>query len=987
METIKTLLLQSTPSAGGVPPPPPPSSPANDDLLFSEPDFIPPLPKTKQPPVIVGVAVKRTLLRGEVPPPPASQIDILEQWHSDIFDYPKKDGNDCNNNNGEVVEVDNDGVDLIDFSTEIEASPVQNVPKPKVKKTMQTDDIVSIGDDEDVGKDSVQCACSTLDDGRRDCQHLAARGVWDDVPKSVVDPRASGDRSAVPTASSSTNTLTELLVLVNSDTAPRRNGERKIDELERSASRQNACAEAGNAGSRRKRLASESIDATVNGKDPSSSLLLVDIGEEDAGSTGAVTRTPKPEAERRIDETAHGQHSPRPCAKQVENVVTAAPPSRSVEQQLEQLEQRQHESLQLCEKSIQVPSPSRRPEQPRGSAPATSSDSESENYYGTCSPSPPPPVVPPSQGGIPPPSQSYGLNVEVTLNAHISVHGLSEFGFFAAERGAEDPSGGGQTEKVLRDSATNTGGNNNVTPSSADSGIIIIDDDGDECGVQEAPESQEVVVIEDCFERKQQLECRDQDTQTLNGSFPQKNTSEISVQVCANGDSDLRLDDSSVSESEIDERKDLRFLTKNTDQYLRPPLNFLSEKHECFEASNRLKRLEERFRGFAYTKKLLRESAANNSNGGGQNLSSSLSSLSTLLADCTTNTSAASQKQPASSSSSTAIDAVSSQTDSTFVPSWKTSSLSCLQSSPDNDVRLNHVVPKPAPVLPPLTSSLLSLSASSLLSLSCLDQQRQQQKPQQDDCSQTTQNNKPNNPQSSVASEEICTIFPGGKPRVQDPLEVLEPTQLSEDSGDSEEEDPDCEEFLNLEKLLAADPHTNCEFDTRHFAQYEPQVYQIKYCYDELEEELEGESATSVGGLLIGPPESVSVLSATNREENEEEDGCACVIEAVPIYRTLPLVEMRETTGTLRGLLKKPNRPPPVRKNRVVFDETRNEFFEADYIILIREDCPYDEEDEEPCTCGEHELVRICCDEGCNCGYTTAAPADDGRTPPVSVGE
>ncbi|XP_039430828.1 uncharacterized protein LOC120413919 isoform X2 [Culex pipiens pallens] len=1092
METIKTLLLQSTPSAGGVPPPPPSSSscsPNNDDLLISEPDFIPPLPKTKQPPVIVGVAVKRTLLRGEVPPPPASQIDILEQWHSDIFDYPKKDGNDCNNNNGEVVGVDNDGVDLIDFSTEIEASPVQNVAKPKVKKvtflleeeeddgdgeeeeedecvtkegewdvsdtvevweeeeeeevgrpagneisteTMQTDDIVSIGDDEDVGKDSVQCACSTLDDGRRDCQHLAARGGWDDVPKSVVDPRASGDRSAVPTASSSTNTLTELLVLVNSDTAPRRNGERKIDELERSASRQNACAEAGNAG-RRRRLASESIDATVNGKDPSSSLLLVDIGEEDAGSTGAVTRTPKPEAERRIDETAHGQHSPRPCAKQVENVVTAAPPSRSVEQQLEQLEQRQHESLQLCEKSIQVPSPSRRPEQPRGSAPATSSDSESENYYGTCSPSPPPPVVPPSQGGIPPPTQSYGLNVEVTLNAHISVHGLSEFGFFAAERGAEDPSGGGQTEKVLRDSATNTGGNNNVTPSSADSGIIIIDDDGDECGVQEAPESQEVVVIEDCFERKQQLECRDQDTQTLNGSFPQKNTSEISVQVCANGDSDLRLDDSSVSESEIDERKDLRFLTKNTDQYLRPPLNFLSEKHECFEASNRLKRLEERFRGFAYTKKLLRESAANNSNGGGQNLSSSLSSLSTLLADCTTNTSAASQKQPASSSSSTAIDAVSSQTDSTFVPSWKTSSLSCLQSSPDNDVRLNHVVPKPAPVLPPLTSSLLSLSASSLLSLSCLDQQRQQQKPQQDDCSQTTQNNKPNTPrnhlskasslpsllpqylfpapptrtppkppqlpeqvpeedppkpfrpplatpESSVASEEICTIFPGGKPRVQDPLEVLEPTQLSEDS-DEEEEDPDCEEFLNLEKLLAADPHTNCEFDTRHFAQYEPQVYQIKYCYDELEEELEGESATSVGGLLIGPPESVSVLSATNREENEE-DGCACVIEAVPIYRTLPLVEMRETTGTLRGLLKKPNRPPPVRKNRVVFDETRNEFFEADYIILIREDCPYDEEDEEPCTCGEHELVRICCDEGCNCGYTTAAPADDGRTPP-----
>lgn len=95
---------------------------------------------------------------------------------------------------------------------------------------------------------------------------------------------------------------------------------------------------------------------------------------------------------------------------------------------------------------------------------------------------------------------------------------------------------------------------------------------------------------------------------------------------------------------------------------------------------------------------------------------------------------------------------------------------------------------------------------------------------------------------------------------------------------------------------------------------------------------------------------------------------------------------MREVNGQLRGLLKKPNRPPPARKNRVVFDETRNEFFEADYIILIREDCAYDEEDEEPCTCGEHELVRLCCEEGCQCNYAVNAAdaAADGRTPQVS---
>lgn len=92
---------------------------------------------------------------------------------------------------------------------------------------------------------------------------------------------------------------------------------------------------------------------------------------------------------------------------------------------------------------------------------------------------------------------------------------------------------------------------------------------------------------------------------------------------------------------------------------------------------------------------------------------------------------------------------------------------------------------------------------------------------------------------------------------------------------------------------------------------------------------------------------------------------------------------MRDMTssGTLRGLLKKPNRPAPSQKNRVIFDETRNEFFDADYIILVRDDCPYDEEDEEPCTCGEHELVRLCCDEGCQC----TAYTDDGRTPQVII--
>lgn len=128
---------------------------------------------------------------------------------------------------------------------------------------------------------------------------------------------------------------------------------------------------------------------------------------------------------------------------------------------------------------------------------------------------------------------------------------------------------------------------------------------------------------------------------------------------------------------------------------------------------------------------------------------------------------------------------------------------------------------------------------------------------------------------------------------------------------------------------------------------------------------------------------------------------CQCTIESiVPLYpeayqtsnpaeinskssttiiATAAIMRDMTSSGTLRGLLKKPNRPPPLQKNRVIFDETRNEFFDADYIILVRDECPYDEEDEEPCTCGEHELVRLCCDEGCQC----AAYSDDGRTPQV----
>lgn len=91
----------------------------------------------------------------------------------------------------------------------------------------------------------------------------------------------------------------------------------------------------------------------------------------------------------------------------------------------------------------------------------------------------------------------------------------------------------------------------------------------------------------------------------------------------------------------------------------------------------------------------------------------------------------------------------------------------------------------------------------------------------------------------------------------------------------------------------------------------------------------------------------------------------------------------------LKSLLKKPGRGRDVKKNRVVFNENKNEFFDADYIILIREECDYDdEEDDGVCTCNEHEMVRLtCCEPNCNCniyeGYSDPTPQSPKFAPPL----
>lgn len=223
-----------------------------------------------------------------------------------------------------------------------------------------------------------------------------------------------------------------------------------------------------------------------------------------------------------------------------------------------------------------------------------------------------------------------------------------------------------------------------------------------------------------------------------------------------------------------------------------------------------------------------------------------------------------------------------------------------------------------------------------------------------------------NSPSESTSDSEICKIFYENHQEQRIASCGGGETNNSQREKEEEEESSfsNCEFSVNNLEDLQFKLSGGSDIANHHQETFE--------CYDELLEELENAKEFGLNNLVYAQQ------TFQKSKLIETPDSCYCSIEAVPLYHTLSAA-MRETNGTLRGLLKKPNRPPPSRKNRVVFDETRNQFFEADYIILIREDCPYDEEDEEPCTCGEHELVRICCDEGCNCTYS-----DDGRTPPVS---
>ncbi|KAG5673302.1 hypothetical protein PVAND_003362 [Polypedilum vanderplanki] len=413
--------------------------------------------------------------------------------------------------------------------------------------------------------------------------------------------------------------------------------------------------------------------------------------------------------------------------------------------------------------------------------------------------------------------------------------------------------------------------------------------------------------------------------------------------------------------AETQNDQNYNFLSCNTSQREFPPKFFSStsslNQESCFEASKRLKRLEERFKGFSNSsKKLLRSSKV-------------FSKSEEILSSCGKDTefkSLYSATNVSDSLNSTSLLQFPLTTFSTFSKSEHCPQLADHDSlSKETEIVKNYNnFNAESNSLEEEIKRLPSLSTATLATLQRLQ-----------------------SPESSTESDEICKIF-RDKDLINNSVSNNNKINSVSDSNNNN---------ANSENCLEEEEGEDCSF-----VYYEEEPGSVSICEEEEDESaLTGQGHSIFNDIsfsncefdvqtfnkFLKEDEEGKCNSASNSEDDddiksdESDFFCDCLVEAVPLsyHQTSAKNTMRETgAGKLRGLLKPPNRPAPTRKNRVVFDETRNEFFEADYIILIREDCPYDEEDEEPCTCGDHELVRICCDEGCNCGYTD----DDGRTPP-----
>ncbi|XP_030746755.1 uncharacterized protein LOC115875438 isoform X2 [Sitophilus oryzae] len=170
------------------------------------------------------------------------------------------------------------------------------------------------------------------------------------------------------------------------------------------------------------------------------------------------------------------------------------------------------------------------------------------------------------------------------------------------------------------------------------------------------------------------------------------------------------------------------------------------------------------------------------------------------------------------------------------------------------------------------------------------------------------------------------------------------------------------ENFLNEEDFFPEGLDGFCQFDVNNFAEFVEQP-PAGY-YDEFLED-----SSSDGSCSQCDDDDHFIVIRRMRG-----DGANMVNDTSDRSKHNP------DRDNLKSLLKKPGRSSKDKKsNRVVFNENKNEFFDADYIILIREECDYDEDDEDGvCTCNQHEMVRLtCCEPNCSCqggGYEGFEP-------------
>lgn len=195
-------------------------------------------------------------------------------------------------------------------------------------------------------------------------------------------------------------------------------------------------------------------------------------------------------------------------------------------------------------------------------------------------------------------------------------------------------------------------------------------------------------------------------------------------------------------------------------------------------------------------------------------------------------------------------------------------------------------------------------------------------------------------------------------PNETEPLNYSTTNNEKDDDDDDENDlipydNEDCNQFFN----------SPCEFDVRQvssFSGFEADEYYV--VYDEFDHDCDHEETMRGEGGIMGTEGE----RTPKQQHNPDHDN-------------------------LKSLLKRPGKSRDgVKKNRVVFNENRNEFFDADYIILIREECDYDDDDDDVCCCNQHEMVRLtCCEPNCNCNsysegnYQESLPQSPKFAPPL----